>query len=636
MDRFKRNIDIILILAIGFLLRFTVSITHSYSNDELSAVSRLRYTNFSDLIEFGVQKDDMHPAGVQVFMKAWSMGFGKSEWAMRFPFVLFGTAAIFVLFLIGKQWFNRKVGLIAAGMLAVLYFPIMNSEFARPYSPGLLISLLVGYYFYKVLFEENKQLKNAIVLGVLFALGMYTHYFAFLFVAFIGGTGLLFLNKTNWKYYLLSGGLGIVLFLPHIGVTSYHLSVGGLQWLGPPDIDWLPQFLFYAFNSSWTVVAVTLFMLVLSLRKGMKREEDELNRNAWLPVIWFFGIYILGHILSLISTPVLKFPVMLFAFPYFLLILAIFISRIPSYKGILSGLLLVILVSTVTERDLFGNRHYALFKEVGIKIADWNKTYGSDNIYTIYNLNNPDYMNFYVDEWGGDSIHFDWWELEFDSDYQLYKDLSTRTEEYCVVGYSSRVTLVQVFEAALAFYPEVVDYENYNNGAVFLLKKADWESIDREEMVLARFDAFTDFGEWSYDSTRAVTQNKLGATYYLDKENPYGPEFRFQPLELPAWEDAYIKVEVEAAIEEGDQLTVAMTGERDGAFIQHRGENMWIGRDLEGMLLTSEQDLGFFAFEIPPYILKDDKLKISLWNRGETPITIESFTVSYVENIWNR
>src|SRR5688572_14949900 len=99
MQTLKRNIDLILILLIGFALRFSVSITHSYTNDELSAINRLRYDSFSELIDKGVKSGDMHPAGVQVFEKIWASLFGTSELALRLPFVLCGVASIAVIFL---------------------------------------------------------------------------------------------------------------------------------------------------------------------------------------------------------------------------------------------------------------------------------------------------------------------------------------------------------------------------------------------------------------------------------------------------------------------------------------------------------------------------------------------------------
>lgn len=635
MSWWKRNIDIILILLVGFTLRFTISFTHSYSNDELSAVSRLRYTNFSDLLEFGVQKDDMHPAGVQVFMKGWSMIAGKSELAMRFPFVLFGTAAIFVLFLIGKEWFNRKVGLLAAGLLAVLYFPIMNSEFARPYSPGLLISLLVGLYFYKVLFREDRKWRDSILLGVLFAAGMYTHYFAFLFVAFIGFTGLFFLNKANFKYYAVAGGLGILLFLPHYSITAYHLSVGGLQWLAPPESDWLLQFLYHAFNDSWIIV----ICLAVGLGIGYFLKTDRLHfskRNIALPIMWFFGIYVVGHILSYVSTPILKFPVMLFAFPFFLILVAIILSKIPKTNVLLVAIMTICLGSTLVEKNLYSNIHFALFKEPGIKMADWNKEFGAENIYTVYNLNNSNYINFYVDEWGGDSIDFDWTNIEFDDDHKLRKELIDRQEEYCVIGYSSRLTLVNIFETVKEFYPEVVDYQRYNNGSVFLMKKSEEEGQQPGiQKRVARFNEFEAEEHWQYDKECVIAQTKEDYGYRLDSLHQYGPSYLFHKNDLNGIDHYYLKVEVTALLKKGDQLTVALTGEREGETITHRGENMWIGHDLEEMMLNSKVNMGYFAFKIPPYILPSDNLKISLWNRGGTSIRIDSFHVSMIENIWN-
>ena len=176
----KRNIDILLLLIIGFALRFSVSIQHYYTNDELSAINRLRYSSFSDLLEQGVKTGDMHPAGVQIFLKSWSSIFGTSEVALRFPFVMAGVISIILTFLIGKKWFNRSTGLYAATLLTLLYFPIINSELARPYSPGLMIALLIVWYFDKILLEKKPNWKNALALGICFAAAMYTHYFLFL------------------------------------------------------------------------------------------------------------------------------------------------------------------------------------------------------------------------------------------------------------------------------------------------------------------------------------------------------------------------------------------------------------------------------------------------------------------------
>ena len=132
-------------------MRFTISFTHSYSSDELSAITRLNFNGLSDILEFGVMKGDMHPAGVQIFEEFWSSLFGTSELALRFPFVIMGVLSIWLTYLIGKTYINKKSGIIAATLLTVMYFPILNSELARPYSPGLLFSLMVAWFWLRLL-----------------------------------------------------------------------------------------------------------------------------------------------------------------------------------------------------------------------------------------------------------------------------------------------------------------------------------------------------------------------------------------------------------------------------------------------------------------------------------------------------
>lgn len=630
----RRHIAIVLILSVGFVLRFSISIIHSYSNDELSAVSRLRYSNFDDLIEFGVKTGDMHPAGVHLFMKGWSFVAGRSEMAMRFPFVLFGTLSLLLIYVLGKQWFNEKTGLFAAGLMAVLYFPIMNSEFARPYSPGLLISLLVGYFLYRVLFDANPQWRNAIVLGVLLAAGMYTHYFAFLFVGFMGATGLLYMNKRNWKYLVVAGIIGMVLFLPHLEVTQYHLSVGGLQWLPEPGVFWLFSFLFHVFNESWFVLGTLAVVLIVTLFK-VKKWEQVSKRNTRLVALWFFGVFLLGFILSYLSTPVLKFPVMLFALPYFMLLVGVIVARIPKFYLVLGIVMTVGLSSTILERGLFGNQHYALFRETGIKIAEWNAQYGEENIYTVYNINNPNYLNFYVDEWGGDSIHFDWSTIAFDGDIQLRRDLMERKEDYCIIGFSSRLTLEQVFETVREFYPSVVDFQPCANGNVFLMKRKAEKIPFVKKEILTAFGGLDVTNGWRVETSQLMAVTNGYNNYQLDSAHIFGPTFEFKTTDLPAITHGYLKVEVEADLEEGTELVVSLSGERDGEVIMHRGENMWIGHHLEEMILNSERATGYFAFKIPAYITEQDVLKIGLWNLKGTNVLVTGFRIYWVENKWN-
>ena len=632
MEVFKKNIDIVLIVLLGFILRFSISFTHSYSNDELSAINRLRFDNFSDLIEFGVMKGDMHPAGVQVFMKIWSSIAGTSELWMRLPFVLCGVLSVLALFFIGKKWFNRNTGLVAAGLLAVLYFPIMNSEFARPYSPGLLICILTAWYMHKVLICEVKKVKNAIILGCLFAAGMYTHYFAFMFLGFMGVTGLFLLNRENWKYYFIAGGLAILLFSPHIGVTDYHLNVGGLQWLGAPDKDWLFQFIFHAFNESWILIIAVLALIILSF---VFRGEIQNSKRVYLILclLWFFGIYIVGHVFSLISTPVLKFPVMLFALPFLLLLIGLVVSRFRYFKLALGVLVVAGLMSTTIEKDLYGNEHYGLFKELAEHITEWEEEVGAENTYTVFNLSNPNYMNYYANQWDKD-IEFDWDVIEFSDDYAIRADLENRTESYCIVGYTARLTLVNVFETAKEVYPFIIDYHKYNNCAIFLLSKRE-EDQKVQQNYTREIELDCDKSErWNFNTDYCVKES--GKSFYqLDSTNIYGPEFVFKPSGDYDLKGKYVQISFWAKGEEGAQLTTTVSATRNGEFVQHNGENFWIGHDVDAVMAKEEGNYCQYSTTVPDFIKADDELKFSFWNRNGAKIQLSNIQFRIVDNIWN-
>lgn len=639
MNVLKRNIDILLVLLVGFALRFTISFTHSYSNDELSAINRLDFESIDQMIETGVKTGDMHPAGVQMFMKAWSHIGGVNELGMRFPFVLFGCFSVWITFLIGRTYVNRQAGLIAALFLALLYFPIMNSEFARPYSPGLMFSLIAAWYYLRILFKTDRSYKDALLMGLAMAAGMYTHYFAFMFIGWMGVSGLVFVKRTSFKYVLIAGAFACLLFVPHISITQYHLSVGGLQWLAPPTADWLFQFLFHAFNESWLVVGVVTMLSVLTFIFS-DRFVCVVPRVLWMSAIWFFGIFIVGYIYSITSTPILKFPVMLFALPFFLVLLGSMFSMFR-YQAVLTSVLMVVIgYSTIQEKDLYGHMHYELFEEVAEDILSWQETYGEENTYVVYNLNNPNYMNFYANQWGRE-VKFDWDVLDYGDSERLREDLMHRTENYCIVGYSARHTLVQVFETCREFYPYILDYEKYNNSAVFLLSRWAPENVNQETEILDIFNPMDPpiNSPWTYDYNlieywEQDSTNHFGASYVLDGEHPYGPEFRIRAGDIENRDEKYIYVKVRAQEHYDLQLTASVSAERDGVPVENQGQVWWYGRDLERMINTKRE--GYLSFAIPAFLQDDDIIKISLWSRNAmVPSKIGGVTIYLKDNLWN-
>jgi len=74
----------------------------TFTNDELSALSRLQFDSWTEILEHGIKANDAHPAGTQFFLYVWTSIFGTSEIAVRLPFVAFGLLSTFGIYQIGK------------------------------------------------------------------------------------------------------------------------------------------------------------------------------------------------------------------------------------------------------------------------------------------------------------------------------------------------------------------------------------------------------------------------------------------------------------------------------------------------------------------------------------------------------
>src|SRR5689334_7241702 len=147
---------LLLILAVAALLRFHHLGQISFSNDELSALTRARFDSFHELVEKGI-KVDGHPALVQTMTWYIIHHFNDDVFTIRFLFAVSGILSVLFVFLLGRKWFGKACSLLSAAGLAVLQFPLLYSQTARPYSIGLMFTLAMAYAWTLLLFDNRKK-----------------------------------------------------------------------------------------------------------------------------------------------------------------------------------------------------------------------------------------------------------------------------------------------------------------------------------------------------------------------------------------------------------------------------------------------------------------------------------------------
>lgn len=106
--------------------------------------------------------------------------FGASEFVLRLLPALLGILTIPVVYLIGKEFRDRNVGLIAAALLAFSPFHIFYSQEARAYAPMLFFSLALLFY---VKAGKANETRSWLLFGLFSAAAFWMHFYAVVPVA---------------------------------------------------------------------------------------------------------------------------------------------------------------------------------------------------------------------------------------------------------------------------------------------------------------------------------------------------------------------------------------------------------------------------------------------------------------------
>jgi len=411
-----------IILVVAGILRFWQYSSFSLSNDELSAINRLRFNTFGELVKGGFYVDG-HPGGIQVFLWYWSKWFGNSAASLRFPFVVFGILSVLFSYLVARKFMGPVAGLFTAASLSFLEFSLLYSQIARPYGSGLFFCLLMVFFWQRVVFsQERGSVKTWPAMfdfagyTIATALCMYNHYFSFLLAIIVGFSGFFFLRKSQVFFFILSGLLAVLLFQPHLNITMNHLSYKGVGlWLGMPGPFWLADHINYIFNDSFFMAVVFVLVSILLTWKGKR-----VSTSRWVPWMilgWFLLPVATGFVYSIWVNPVLQHSVLFFSFPF--LIMLLFIAAGAEFGKFQQVLLAAFLVSgifgTFVVNKYYQKQHFGEFKGVAEATRAWELQYNADSITKVVVANSPYYLDYYFERSGYVS-RFDMYDIRNEKD----------------------------------------------------------------------------------------------------------------------------------------------------------------------------------------------------------------------------
>ncbi len=128
---------------------------------------------------------DIHPPLYYYLLHFWGALAGWSEFAMAFVSLFFGVLLIALTYRVACAWFDHRIALIAAFLVAISPYNLWYAQEVRMYTLGATLGLASTYFFVRLLkqFQPRLVSRDLIAYAVISALGLYTlYYFAFLLV----------------------------------------------------------------------------------------------------------------------------------------------------------------------------------------------------------------------------------------------------------------------------------------------------------------------------------------------------------------------------------------------------------------------------------------------------------------------
>lgn len=618
---------ILLILLVGIVLRSYNYFDIPFTNDEFSALDRLAFDSFSELIEKGV-KIDGHPAGIQVFLYYWTALFGSQEWIVKLPFTLMGIASIYLVYLIVKKWFNETVGLLSSAYIASIQFTVMYSQIARPYISGLFFCLLLIYFWSNLIISPQRgEYRNSLFFILSATLCAYNHHFSLLFAGIVGLSGIFLIERSFLVKYILLGVLVFVLYIPHLDIFFYQLNMGGVEgWLAKPKNDFLLDFIHYIFHFSnaMLIVALALFFVGCTFL----RAKNPPIKFIALAFVWFMLPFLIGFYYSKYGNAVLQYSVLIFSFPMLFFALFGWIKE-QSYKVNLL-LVSIILISSVYTL-IYNRNHYTLFYNSAHErmLIDYQEvTDTSEN--TSFIIHSPEHIIRYYSSKLELDTSFTSYLDEFPEiiDLKLFLEEECKTKDQLFLGCLSSLP-PKAIPLIQDYFPTIAVQKNYVLGTSYLFSKVNERTS--ENSIVLNFDNLK-MEHWSnIDSLQVLFRDSsfTNRCYQLNANQEWGPSFSVSLSEIMQHKNNLIDISVAAKSDhslDGIMIVAALACE---------GENIyWSGTDfneyMSSKLNTAEWNNFHHTLKLSDIDLDFNsiQLKIYVWNKEKKKVLIDDFKIS--------
>ena len=290
-----------------------------------------------------IRGQNVHVPLFFLMVAGWAQLAGWSQFALRFMSLVSGVLMIAWLYRLAADAVNRRTAVAAALLMSTNAFAILYFHELRMYALLMLLAVMHSGLYWRLAhgFRATRLMWFLFILTA--AMLLYTHNYAIIVFAGLGGYHLLFVSKSRrWLNIMLAWGVGALLFLPYAPLWIEDLLQNSSRWVSPIDNIQIPPSLraVAAIAHLW-VNGFHLLWLALILSFGCalrRRRNPAILRLLVIALMMMASLLAVGQFASL-PTSRMRYSLILW-FPFFILF-AYGLTSVPRWRLVTTLFLLL-------------------------------------------------------------------------------------------------------------------------------------------------------------------------------------------------------------------------------------------------------------------------------------------------------
>jgi uncharacterized membrane protein len=269
-------------------------------------------------------------------LRGWTrLQLGNSEAVLRLPSVIFGVAAILVLYKLALIVAGTRAAWIASFLIAINLFHIQYSQEARGYTLLVFLALLSCYLFMQVLATPTKRRRATYIVGTV--LMVYAHVFG-VWIVLAQWLSALWLRPDRRRAATLDALITGLCIAPLALSLMLISDRSQLSWMSPASTSSLYAVLLdfgggdFGGGAGSLLFLLFVIFILFSLHGRLRSGEHDRGISAGAYVflwVWFLLPIVGGAIISRYR-PVLQARYLIVCLPAFLLLVADGLARLRS------------------------------------------------------------------------------------------------------------------------------------------------------------------------------------------------------------------------------------------------------------------------------------------------------------------